>query len=79
MFATNSSFRIPISLQPNISNLDYLIKHNLQFEKPPILGCKEIGIKKSEFVTKNILLVETIFWKTAVNKTNYFIKYSLFE
>ena len=41
----------------NISNLEYLIVHRLKFIRSTILGCKDIEIRKSEFVAKAPLCI----------------------
>ena len=65
LFSTNEltlchKLKIPISLQSDISvNLSYfkvrLFDHNSQFEITT-MGCKDIGIRKLEFVTKTRFL-----------------------
>ena len=49
IFATNLDF--PISLKLDGVNLDHTI-HGLKYLKSTTLGCKDIGKRKSEFVTK---------------------------
>jgi len=60
VFSTNSNVIILISLQPDgvyifdISNLDHAwynrIHYSLKYLRSMILGCKDIVIRKSEFV-----------------------------
>ena len=47
VFDTNSKFYIPISLQPDISSLDYLIQRNSWLEISQVyhIGFPKIGIK----------------------------------
>ena len=65
VFATNSNFLIPISMQPDVANLWYFKPlifqtciiwsnriHSLKYLRFTTLGCKDKGIRKSEFVTK---------------------------
>ena len=62
VFATNSNFLIPISLQHDgappfdISNLDYFRILSLKYLRSMTLDYKDIGIRKSKFVTKNQFL-----------------------
>ena len=53
VFATNTDFLIFISLQPDVVIWTNRIL-GLTYLKPMALGCKDIGIRKSEFVA---------FWK----------------
>ena len=46
----------------DISNLDYLIYqliHGLKYRRSTALGCKDIGIRKFEFVAKTQFLCES--------------------
>ena len=58
VFATNSDFLIAISLQPNFVNLRYfklwimLDQIGLKYHRFTSSGCKDIGIRKFEFVAK---------------------------
>ena len=61
VFATNSDFLIPISLQPDGVNLQYFKLssnriHSLKYQRSPTLNCKDIGIRKSGFVAKTQFL-----------------------
>ena len=60
--AANSNFIIPTSLQPDISNLDYLIQRNSKFEMSKFydLGLQRYRDQKSEFVANIQLLSELI-------------------
>ena len=57
--ATNSNVLITISLLPDGLNflylklrLSYLTEFNLKYLRSMILCCKDMGIRKSDFVTK---------------------------
>ena len=59
VFATNSNVQVPISSQPDSVILWYFklrFFDNYQFEISPTLGCKDIKIRKSEFVAKSQFL-----------------------
>ena len=64
LFATNSDFLIPISLEPYVVNLwyfNFLIflskkSHSLKFQRFTTLESKDIRIRKSEFVEKSQFL-----------------------
>ena len=63
VFATNSNFLIPLSLQPNVVELRYF-KLRIRFDQKPKFeiksftppGCIDIGIRKFELVPKTQLL-----------------------
>ena len=63
VFATNSNFLITIALPPDGMKLWYfklilleLQIHSLKYIRFRTLGCKDIGIRKSEFVAKTQFL-----------------------
>ena len=50
-WVTNSDFLIPISLQPNVVDMNCIRSNNLdlKYYMLKLSGCKNIGIRKSEF------------------------------
>ena len=87
-WATNSDFLIPLSFEPYVVNLwyfklvifDYNSSHSLKCQLSTTLVCKDIGIRKSEFVTKtqflyDIFCYRRMRWKEEVNfpSRRYFI------
>ena len=80
VFATNSNFQVPISLQSDSVNLWYLklrlfnLIHNLKYLRSAIFGSKDIGIRKSEFVAKTQFL-----WKLLRSGSKYYGKYFRFQ
>jgi len=73
VFATNSEFLIPISLEPNVVNLWYFKLiiiwsnriHSLKYLRSTTLESKDKVFKKAEFVAKTHLLLYSMF--TTVN------------
>ena len=67
LFATNSDFLIPISLQPNVKELKYNINYDsskdlsLKYQRFTILCCKDIRIRQFEFVAKTKFLFGELF------------------
>ena len=53
---TNSDFLTPISFEPYVVNLWSNRSHSLKCQMSITLDCKDIGIRKSEFVTKTQFL-----------------------
>ncbi len=61
VFATNSEFIIPISLEPNVANLWYFKLwsnkiHSLKYLRFTTLESKDIGFRNAEFVAKTQFL-----------------------
>ena len=70
VFATNSDFLIPLSLQPNVLDLRYFIisvgsnSLSLKYQRFNPSGCKDIGIRKISFEAKTQLLYLTSLLST---------------
>ena len=75
VFSTNSNFLIRISLQLNCVNLlkfqaqnVWSIRiHGLNYQRSETLGCKDIGIIKSEFEAKTLFLYILRMWRSNVD------------
>jgi len=80
VLATSSDFLIPLSFEPYVVNLwyfklvifDYNSSHSLKCQLSTTLDCKDIGIRKSEFVTRlnsftTFFCYRRMRWKEEVN------------
>ena len=60
-----------------ISNLDYLIQHNssLKYQRSITLGCKDIWIRKLEFVASGEIILKGVFAKNERGYKSTFDRY----